>query len=601
MYRLKKITPILLPLIKSVLVAIIFFTGLVEILLGIDSPSLVWLGAGQCLAAVVVAALWIGDAIKAPKGIRSSTSADRATDRPWRRSPEFLAGVFNAAPIGMARLTAEGRLREVNRILAQDLGLEGYIDFNKTILNFTDWIETPEEARQFNEQLQRMMNPPLTLTQNHDGAAIVAAPLNEITLKTEPKSSVRFYLLPLVAENSAPEFLLYLIEITAYKDLELQILQSRKMQAIGQLAGGIAHDFNNLLTAIIGFGDLLLQRHGPGDDSFSDLTQIKQNATRAADLVRQLLAFSRQQTLRPSVLDLSQSFKSLMQLLQRLIGQTIDLRLLLPPDLGLVKVDPGQMEQVIINLVVNARDAMSHGGVITIRANNITIETPIKFAHETMPPGDFVQIDVIDNGSGISEKHIERIFDPFFTTKPVGSGTGLGLSTVWGIVRQTGGFITVVSEIGRGSSFTVYLPRFAGVVAEAEAAAPILSPPRGKGRILLVEDEAAVRSFAVRSLQNRGYEVFDADGGEAALELLETINPPPDMLITDAVMPGMDGPGLIHQIRQTYPSIRVLCISGHSDEALRKRINDFSDVKFLAKPFSLNDLIREVQDSLDAN
>ncbi|MCX8501126.1 MAG: response regulator [Alphaproteobacteria bacterium] len=543
--------------------------------------------------------------IRSLTGLRAGESPTESSAKPGVEATDFYAQLFEQSPIAMARLSPEGRLKAINARLAEELGILATVDLGRNHYLLAEWMDDPDQIVRFNRELQKITQPPVARATAagsvDDLVEEEGAGLSELSLKTEPRRNFKFYLHPLtIGGEAGVEAVIYLIEVTVYKNLELQLLHAGKMQAIGQLAGGIAHDFNNLLTAMVGFGDLLLQRHGPGDESFGDLMQIKQNANRAAELVRQLLAFSRQQTLRPTVLDLSQQLPMVMQLLQRLIGQTIELRLMHSPGLGLVKVDSGQMEQVIVNLVVNARDSMPHGGVITIRASNVTIETPIKFAHETMPPGEFVQLDVIDNGSGIAEQHIERIFDPFFTTKPVGSGTGLGLSTVWGIVRQTGGFVTVVSEIGRGTSFTIFLPRYLGKERSETPAPPqpVAAPVQGKGRILLVEDEVAVRAFAARTLKNHGYEVYDAENGESALNVLESLKTPPDLIITDAVMPGMNGPALIHRVRQTYPSIRVLCISGHSDEALRKQLNEFSDVKFLAKPFSLTELVREVQECL---
>jgi two-component system cell cycle sensor histidine kinase/response regulator CckA len=376
------------------------------------------------------------------------------------------------------------------------------------------------------------------------------------------------------------------------------------MQAVGQLAGGVAHDFNNLLTAMIGFCDLLLLRHRAGDQSFADIMQIKQNANRAASLVRQLLAFSRQQTLRPKVLDVTDTLAELSQLLRRLIGQHVVLKIVHGRDLGLVRVDQGQFEQVVINLAVNARDAMPTGGSLTVRTSNVSVPEPVDVAHETMPPGEYVRIEVIDSGVGIPKAVQARIFEPFFTTKPVGMGTGLGLSTVYGIVRQTGGFILVDSESepspNPGTTFAIYLPRHAGGAAddkpaseEIERADPDLT---GSATVLLVEDEDPVRLFTARALRNKGYRVIEAKSGEVALELMAGHSERIDVLITDAVMPVIDGPSLIKLVRDQRPDIRVICISGHTDEALRQRIATAGDVLFLPKPFSLKQLALRVKE-----
>src|SRR5260221_1332749 len=336
----------------------------------------------------------------------------------------------------------------------------------------------------------------------------------DIALASPSHRSVAAYAGP--PAGGAPDggLVLHLIDITNFKELENQVVQARKMQAVGQLAGGIAHDFNNLLTGMIGFCDLLLLRHRAGDQSFADIMQIKQNANRAASLVRQLLAFSRQQTLRPKVLDITDTLAELSHLLRRLIGQGVVLRIVHGRDLGLVRVDQGQFEQVIINLAVNARDAMGAGGALTIRTVNVSVADPVDVAHETMPPGDYVRIEVVDTGSGIPKDVQGRIFEPFFTTKPVGMGTGLGLSTVYGIVRQTGGFILVDSEMGQGTTFAIYLPRHEGA-ARDEAPNAAEEPEReadltGSATVLLVEDEDPVRLFTARALRNKGYKVMEA-------------------------------------------------------------------------------------------
>jgi two-component system cell cycle sensor histidine kinase/response regulator CckA len=358
---------------------------------------------------------------------------------------------------------------------------------------------------------------------------------------------------------------------------------------------------------MIGFCDLLLLRHRAGDQSFADIMQIKQNANRAASLVRQLLAFSRQQTLRPKVLDITDTLAELSHLLRRLIGQGVVLKIVHGRDLGLVRVDQSQFEQVIINLAVNARDAMPGGGALTVRTSNVTVGEPVDVAHETMPPGDYVRIEVIDTGVGIPKDVQARIFEPFFTTKPVGAGTGLGLSTVYGIVRQTGGFILVDSEpapsASQGTTFAIYLPRHAGGAAadaderpaadEAERSDTDLT---GSATVLLVEDEDPVRLFTARALRNKGYKVMEAKSGEVALELLAGRSDRIDVLITDAVMPVIDGPSLIKLVREQRPDIRVICISGHTDEALRQRIATAGDVLFLPKPFSLKQLALRVKE-----
>src|SRR5579883_1581404 len=395
--------------------------------------------------------------------------------------------------------------------------------------------------------------------------------------------------------------IVHALDTTEQKRLEVQFAQSQKMQAVGQLAGGIAHDFNNLLTAMIGFCDLLLLRHRPGEQSFADIMQIKQNANRAANLVRQLLAFSRQQTLQPKVLNITDVLAELSHLLQRLIGENITLKMVHGRDLGLVRVDQGQLEQVIINLAVNARDAMREGGQLTIRTGNIAREDAVREGHELMPAGNYVLIEVIDTGHGIPKEIIGRIFEPFFSTKEVGQGTGLGLSTVYGIVKQTGGFVFVESEDRKGAAFAIYLPRYmkeaqtAGAKAAAEGA-PESRDLTGVGTVLLVEDEDAVRLFSARALRNKGYKVLEAASGESALDVLRSAGDPIDLLITDIVMPRMDGPSLIKVVRETRPTIKVICISGYAEDGFRKRIAANADIHFLPKPFSLNQLAGKVKE-----
>jgi two-component system cell cycle sensor histidine kinase/response regulator CckA len=399
--------------------------------------------------------------------------------------------------------------------------------------------------------------------------------------------------------------MLYFIDATEQKRLEMQFAQSQKMQAIGQLAGGVAHDFNNLLTAMIGFCDLLLQRHKPGDQSFNDIMQIKQNGNRAANLVRQLLAFSRQQTLQPKILNLVDVLSELTNLLRRLIGAQVRLEMVHGRDVGLVKVDQGQLEQVIINLVVNARDAMTQGGAVTIATRSLKQEKAIMRGQDEMPPGDYVVIEISDTGTGIPKDIMQRIFEPFFSTKEVGSGTGLGLSTVYGIVRQTGGFVGVDSQVGKGSTFTVYLPAYQSNEKTIE---PKIEESRedkpgpdltGVGTVLLVEDEDAVRVFSSRALRNKGYNVLEARSGEEALAVLEKEGGDKiDITVTDVVMPQMDGPTLYKHIRERWPNMKVVFVSGYTEDRLREQFKSGETIYFLPKPFTLKQLASKVKEVL---
>ncbi len=401
---------------------------------------------------------------------------------------------------------------------------------------------------------------------------------------------------------SGTSYVVHLIDATEQKRLELQFAQSQKMQAVGQLAGGVAHDFNNLLTAMIGYCDLLLLRHRPGDQSFADLMQIKQNANRAANLVRQLLAFSRQQTLRPTVLSITDVLAELTHLLRRLLGETIELDISHGRDLYPVKVDQGQFEQVIINLAVNARDAMGEdGGHLTIRTGNVDLAEPITRESEKVPAGAYVWIEIADEGHGIPKEHLDRIFDPFFSTKEFGGGTGLGLSTVYGIVKQTGGFILVDSTPGAGTTFRIYLPRYRETAEEAAQRTRETAQTRdltGTANLLLVEDEDAVRSFAARALRKKGYTVTEASSGEAALAHMERDSTPIDVLITDVVMPNIDGPTLVRRARERQEALKVIFISGYTEDSFRQQLDSDQEVLFLSKPFSLKALAAAVKQAI---
>ena len=383
--------------------------------------------------------------------------------------------------------------------------------------------------------------------------------------------------------------------------LKKQVAQATKMQAVGQLAGGVAHDFNNILTGIIGHCDLMLMRHTPGDSDYDDIQQIKNNSNRAASLTRQLLAFSRQQTLRPQILQLPDIVSEISNLLQRLLGETVSLSVKHGRNLGAVRADPGQLEQVIVNLAVNARDAMPRGGALTIQTYAVSIAEVRKLGSDILPIADYTALSVSDTGTGIAPELLAKIFEPFFTTKDVGKGTGLGLSTVYGIVKQSGGFIFADSTLGEGTSFVIYLP-----VHHAEAgAAPALVKPKqkptetwGTGNILLVEDEDMVRAVAERALVRNGYTVVTAVNGEEALELLEGTQDF-DLLVSDVVMPIMDGPTMVRKVRETSPKMPILFMSGYAEEQLRKMI-DLDNIAFLPKPFSVQQLAEAVRDVLAA-
>ncbi|MFM6831156.1 MAG: response regulator, partial [Novosphingobium sp.] len=384
-----------------------------------------------------------------------------------------------------------------------------------------------------------------------------------------------------------------------------EIAQATKMQAVGQLAGGVAHDFNNVLTAIIGYCDLMLMRHTPGDSDYDDIQQVKANSNRAASLTRQLLAFSRQQTLRPQVLQLPDVVAEVSALLKRLIGEKIVLEVTHDRDLGFVRADPTQLEQVLLNLAVNARDAINDkqkgvgakaGGVVKLITRRVTAADVRTMKSEILPIGDYTALVVEDNGHGIKSSQIGKIFEPFFTTKEKGRGTGLGLSTVYGIVKQSGGFIFAESEVGKFTRFTIYLPVHVPDASEtAEAARPKVEAKRewtGGGRVLLVEDEDTVRAVAERALLRQGYEVTTAADGEEGLEAIG--KGAFDLVVSDVVMPSMDGPAMAREIRALKPDLPFLFMSGYAEEHLRREI-DIPNMHFLAKPFSVQQLVEAVE------
>jgi two-component system, cell cycle sensor histidine kinase and response regulator CckA len=390
------------------------------------------------------------------------------------------------------------------------------------------------------------------------------------------------------------------------------------METIGRLAGNIAHDFNNLLGAIMMATDFLLNAHRPTDPSFQDIMQIKQNANRAASLVRQLLAFSRKQTLRPQVLDLGEALSDLTVLLQRLIGENITLDVPQVRDLWPAKADVGQFEQVIINLAVNARDAMPLGGRLTLRTSNIRADQSMSFQAKGMPIGEYVLVEVEDTGTGIAPEIKDKIFDPFYTTKDIGKGTGLGLSTVYGIVKQTGGFIYFVSEVGKGTTFRIFLPRYipaaddleapqlpettapaiAGAISAADEMRTVASDLTGHGTILLVEDEEGLRTLNARGLQSRGYSVLEAGNGVEALEELERQGGEVDLVVSDVVMPEMDGPTLMKELRKRNPNIKIIFVSGYAEDAFDKSFLGHEQFNFLPKPFTLKQLVTAVKESM---
>ncbi|EPY02982.1 PAS domain-containing sensor histidine kinase [Magnetospirillum fulvum] len=511
-------------------------------------------------------------------------------ERAVRAAERRFRWLFDDAPVGIALVEPDGTLSGCNLALQAMLG----IDRDDIIGRTVSGLIAEDSRAGAVEQLGRVMQGSLPGTHLDVRLAGKRAPIAQL------------FVSPSHEDGDITGLVIHFIDATEQRNLELQFAQSQKMQAMGQLAGGVAHDFNNLLTAMIGFCDLLLQRHGVGDPSFADIMQVKQNANRAAALVRQLLAFSRRQALQPRRLAVTDALAELSTLLRRLLGETIELKMVHGRALGLVRVDPGQFDQVIINLAVNARDAMPGGGTLTIRTNAVHVDQAVQRGPELMPPGDYVLIEIADTGTGIGRDTLPRIFEPFFSTKEIGAGTGLGLSTVYGIVRQTDGFVFVDSEPGQGATFSIYLPRIEGdpvggavdprrsaTAEEAQSTTDLT----GSGTILLVEDEDAVRLFGARALRNKGYTVIEARSGEQATEVLrgpERI----DLLISDVVMPGMDGVTLAGLVRTERPQVRVILISGYSEDVARDGIGPDAGFAFLPKPFSLAQLAGAVKRAL---
>jgi two-component system cell cycle sensor histidine kinase/response regulator CckA len=531
-----------------------------------------------------------GGPLKA-RAIVRDLSAEKEFEQILAASEIRFRKLFQDAPAGIAILDSHGVVIDANQAFRR-IAAAGKDPSGRSVIE----LVAPDDRADLEARLAEVVGGRVTnevldvrLADSEDGAAAL-------------------YVTPLEEADGAPLVILHVFDTTQYRRLEEQFTQSQKLQAVGQLAGGIAHDFNNLLTVMIGFCDLILQRHRPGEQTFADIMQIKQNANRAANLVRQLLAFSRQQTLQPKVINITDVLAELSNLLRRLIGVNITLNMVHGRDLGLVKVDQVQLEQVIINLAVNARDAMKdEGGTLNMVTANAEITAPVRCGTDIMPPGRYVSISVKDTGTGIARADLDRIFEPFFSTKEVGAGTGLGLSTVYGIVRQTGGFVRVDSVEGQGTEFTILLPlheqseeeKEEAAVAKSIAAAP--EPTQdlsGVGTVLLVEDEDPVRLFGARALRNKGYEVLEAKNGEAALEVINQTAGPIDLVISDVVMPQLDGPGLIREVRAQHPDMKVIFISGYAEDDFREALERESDIHFLSKPFSLDQLAGKVKDVL---
>ncbi|TMJ40275.1 MAG: response regulator [Alphaproteobacteria bacterium] len=508
-----------------------------------------------------------------PQSAKGANAADTAI------SEARLSRFFNTAPMGIAELDGQGIIRNAN---LNFIALSPHAKRGAALEN----LVTPSQRAMVRDALAALSG---------SGAKSIHV---DVSVISDPPRSVQFMISG--HNDKDASFLVFALDTTENKSLEVQVAQGQKMQAIGQLAGGVAHDFNNVLTAIIGFSDLLLAKQRPTDPAFADIMNIKQNANRAANLVRQLLAFSRRQTLRPELRSLTDVISDLGNLLGRLLGEKVELKVVHGRDIGMVKVDVNQFEQVIINLAVNARDAMPNGGTLTVRTSNASISAQ-QSGELSMPPGEYVLCEVEDTGTGIPKDIFDKIWEPFFSTKDVGKGTGLGLSTVYGIIKQTGGFIFCDSVVGQGTVFRIYLPRHhqdKAALEEAREERPEIkrADHTGKGTILLVEDEDAVRAFASRALASRGYTVLEAASGEVALQIVAEKGDEISLVISDVVMPEMDGPTLLKELRKRGVATKVIFISGYAEDAFEKNLEGELDFAFLPKPFSLKQLAEAVKD-----
>jgi PAS domain S-box-containing protein len=513
--------------------------------------------------------------------IRDITERKAAAAALWEsetRARDFV----EQASHGMYRASVEGRFLSANPALVTMLGCQSEADVLSLNLE-RDVFADPADRRAFLEDLRRTQA-------SCDGEFVWRRRNGELR-------TVHLRGRPVLAKNGQLEIVEAVVEdITERKRLEHQLLQAQKMETVGQLAGGIAHDFNNLLTAILGYGDLLLDEMQPGDPRREDLGEIRRAAERAAALTRQLLAFSRQQILRPIAMDLNAVISGLALMIRRLIGEHIHVALRLEPDLKPILADPGQIEQVIVNLAVNARDAMPGGGSI-IFETQATLVNDLDARLMDLRPGRYALLGVTDSGVGMTPEVLAHIFEPFFTTKDAGKGTGLGLATVYGIVKQSNGHVAVVSTPGEGTTFSLYFPQTTAPIAKTQETRTVSA--RGSETILLVEDESSVRALAAEVLRRNGYHVLTADHGDGALEVAEATTDPIHLLLTDVVMRGMSGKELANRLLTTRPDTRVLFMSGYTDEAIVHHGVLDEGTEFLQKPFTRDVLMQRVRQVLD--
>jgi PAS domain S-box-containing protein len=500
-----------------------------------------------------------------------------------RRSEERFARVFQSDLMAIAIAeSSTGRFVDVNRHCAELFGYARDEMVGRTVFELGLWVDPKDR-----ERLVAGMSASHPLA---SGEAAFRRKSGEIC---DALVSMETMTLAGIAE---PLNLLVLVDMSERRKLEEQLRQSQKMEAVGRLAGGVAHDFNNSLGVILGYTELLLRE--AGEPQRGKLDQILKATHRASGLTRQLLAFSRKQSVDPKVLDLNALLSNLETMLGRLIGEDIDLAIVPGADLGQVKADPGQLEQVVMNLCLNARDAMLDGGLLRIETANVELDAEATTRHEPRPRGRYVMLAVSDTGCGIDQANLSKIFEPFFTTKELGKGTGLGLAMAYGIVKQAGGHVRVESEPGHGTTFRIYLPRVDEAVTPAVREAPL--PSRGWETILLVEDEGTLRQLAREILEEHGYVVLEAAGANQAIQIVRRHPGPIHLLFTDVVMPGMNGRALAEALAAERPGLPVLYTSGYTDDVIAHSGALASGASFLEKPFSARALLEHVRAALDA-
>jgi two-component system cell cycle sensor histidine kinase/response regulator CckA len=528
-----------------------------------------------------------GEAIYNEGDYHVGFSESKQAEEALQKSEAKFRTIFERVAVGIGLVDAKGRLMESNPALQEILGYRKKELQNRVFTEFTHPDDLPADTNLYKELLEGKRD-------HHQTEKRFIRKDGEVIWSLQNVSLVR-------ASGGEPLFTIFMVEdITERKRLENHFLQSQKMETVGRLAGGIAHDFNNILTVIKGYTQLLLSELNEDHPLRENLKEIKKSTERAEDLTRQLLAFSRRQVMEMKVIDLNHLIKNLEKMLCRVIGEDIELTTFLTDDLGRVKTDPAQIEQVILNLAVNARDAMPSGGKLTLETNNVELDKDYARTHISVAPGHYVMLSVSDTGCGMTPEVKDRIFEPFFTTKVKGKGTGLGLSTVYGIVKQSGGNIWVYSEPDKGTAFKIYLPRVEEEIDVLSSQEEVLDLPKGNETVLLVEDDISVRDLAARFLLGQGYKVLEATNGNEAIQIAqEHLKEKIHLLLTDMVMPQMGGKELVGRFKSLHPGIKVLFISGYTDTTITHHGLSEPNTALLQKPFSLTSLAKKVREVLD--